>query len=288
MSVMKLPIAVLPALTVLCATLAAQSSPRFDVASIKSSAEQGTADAVGLRITGSQVRITSLSLRDYIAMAYSTRPAQVIVADWAAQERFDIAGNLPDGASRDQVPAMLQALLADRFQLKAHTEQREFPVYALTVSRNGLKITGTPVDPSAAPAAVEAGGGGGPNGLSLKVGQGTFSLANNKVDVQSMTMPELANILSRLTDRTVLDQTALTDRFTFSLDLSPQDYQAALIRAGLANGVVLPPQALRFLDTMPANVLGPYFEQTGLQLDGRRAPLDVIVVDSVAKEPTAN
>jgi len=35
-------------------------------------------------------------------------------------------------------------------------------------------------------------------------------------------------------------------------------------------------------------VLGPYFEQTGLQLDGRRAPLDVIVVDSVAKEPTAN
>ena len=116
MSVMKLPIAVLPALTVLCATLAAQSSPRFDVASIKSSAEQGTADAVGLRITGSQVRITSLSLRDYIAMAYSTRPAQVIVADWAAQERFDIAGNLPDGASRDQVPAMLQALLADRFR----------------------------------------------------------------------------------------------------------------------------------------------------------------------------
>jgi uncharacterized protein (TIGR03435 family) len=222
-------------------------------------------------------------------MAYGTKPAQVIAPEWTAQERFDIAANLPDGSTRDQVPAMLQALLAERFQLKSHKEPREFPVYGLTVARSGLKITGTAVDPSAAPpAAIEAGGGGTANGIKLNVGQGFFGLADSKVDVQNLTMPQLADVLSRMTDRPVIDQTSLSDRFTFRLDLSPDDYQSALLRAAVANGVMLPPQALRLLDLTPANVLGPYFDKVGLQLESRRAPLDVIVVDSLAKTPTEN
>ena len=49
------------------------------------------------------------------------------------------------------------------------------------------------------------------------------------------------------------------------------------MRAAVNNGVVLLPQALRFLDAAPSNVLGPYIAKTGLQLEERRAPLDVVV-----------
>jgi uncharacterized protein (TIGR03435 family) len=269
----------------------AQKLPEFEVASIKPTPE-GTnpaAAAVGLRITGDQVRISGLSLKDYIGMAYSLEPPQVIVPEWAAQVRFDISANLPADATREQIPPMLQALLVDRFQLKAHKESREFPIYALTVSKGGLKIKGTPVDPNAPrPAAVEAGGGGSAAGIVITLGQGTFTLASNKLEVKNMTMADLAGALTRFSERKTIDATGNTDRFDFSLDLAQEDYQFALMRAAVNNGVVLPPQVLRFLDTAPSNVFGQYIAKTGLELEERRAPLDVVIVDSVARAPVAN
>jgi len=242
-----------------------------------------------VRITGSNVRISGLSLKDYIGMAYSLEPPQVIAPEWAAQIRFDIAGNLPADGTREQIPQMLQALLTDRFQLKVHKESREFPIYALIVSKGGLRIKGTPVDPNAPrPATVEAGGGGSAAGIVINLGQGTFTLASNKLEVKNLTMADLAGALTRFAERKTIDATGNTDRFDFSLDLAQEDYQFALMRAAVNNGVVLPPQALRFLDSAPSNVLGQYIAKTGLELEERRAPLDVVVVDSVSRAPAAN
>ena len=222
-------------------------------------------------------------------MAYSLEPPQVIAPEWTAQVRFDIAGNLPPDGTREQIPQMLQALLADRVELKAHTESREFPIYALTVSKSGLKIKGTPVDPNAPrPAVLEAGGGGSAAGVVINLGQGTFTLAANKLEVKNLSMESLAQALTRFAERKTIDATGIADRFDFSLDLTQEDYQFALMRAAVNNGVVLPPQVRRFLDTAPSNVLGPYLAKTGLALEERNAPLDVVIVDSVAREPKAN
>jgi uncharacterized protein (TIGR03435 family) len=270
----------------------AQKTPEFEVASIRPTAGSGRLDAaasVGLRITGSQVRISGLSLKDYISMAYDLEPPQVVAPEWVAQQRFDISANIPADGTREQIPQMLQALLADRFELKAHKESREFPIYALTVSKGGLKVKGTPVDPSAAqPAAIEASGGGSGAGIVINLGPGTFSLASNKLEVKNLTMADLATALTRFSERKTVDATGNPDRFDFSLDLSQEDYQFALMRAAINNGVVLPPQAMRFLDAAPSNVLGQYLAKTGLELEERRAPLDVVIVDSVLREPTAN
>ena len=185
-----------------------QKLPEFEVASIKATPE-GTipnAATVGVRITGSNVRISGLSLKDYIGMAYSLEPPQVIAPEWAAQIRFDIAGNLPADGTREQIPQMLQALLTDRFQLKVHKESREFPIYALTVSKGGLRIKGTPVDPNAPrPAAVEAGGGGSAAGIVINLGQGTFTLASNKLEVKNLTMADVAGALTRFAERKTID-----------------------------------------------------------------------------------
>jgi uncharacterized protein (TIGR03435 family) len=103
-----------------------------------------------------------------------------------------------------------------------------------------------------------------------------------------LTLEELSRALTRFTERKTIDATGLTDRFDFAVDLTPEDYQFAMIRAAVNNGVRLPPQALRVLDNAPSNVLGQYVAKTGLALEERKAAVEVVVVDSVSKAPTEN
>ena len=61
-----------------------------------------------------------------------------------------------------------------------------------------------------------------------------------------------------------------------------------LIRSAVAAGVSVPPQALRLLEGASDSALGDALEQVGLKLEARKAPLDVVVVDSATKTPAAN
>jgi len=282
---------ILSALVCLTVTAATVAQPlKFEVASIRpTSADAVNGPPIGMRITGSQVRYSGLSLKDYIGMAFDKEPPQVIAPEWTSQQRFEVAATLPAGATRDQIQPMFQTLLAERFQLKVHPESREFPVYALIVSKGGLKIKGTPIDPNAPrPAVAEMGGSGSSAGVVIAMGAGSFGLASNRLEVKNLTMSELANAVTRFSERKTLDATGLTERFDFSLELSEQDYQFAMIRAAINNGYAVSPQGLRFLDSAPSNILGQYIAKTGLALEERRAPLEVIVVDSVSRTPTEN
>jgi uncharacterized protein (TIGR03435 family) len=269
-----------------------QSRPEFEVASVRSSSDQPNQVNVGLRITGTQVRVSYLSLKDYIAMAYHLRPNQIVAPDWTAQQRYDIVATIPAGVSMTQVPEMLQSLLADRFRLMIHRESKEFPVYALTVGKNGPKISPLPpaadTDPDKPPAVNVAASGSG-NGVAVDLGGGSsFSLGNNKLEARRMTMAQFADVLTRFVDRPVIDMTQLTGQFNLTLDIAPEDYTAILVRSAINQGVSLPAQALRVLDTASGNPIGAPLQQLGFALDARRAPLDVIVVDSSLKTPTEN
>jgi len=271
-------------------TVFAQAPARFEVASIRASAPTPDAStAAGVRITGSQVRIVSLSLRDYVSMAYAVPPSQVSGPEWMAVTRFDITGNLPDGSTREQVPDMMRALLEDRFQLKAHREQREFPIYALVVDKGGPKLKPAEDVPAPASAAIEVAGAGSAAGINIDLGNGTaLTLANNKLEAKKITMAQLAATLTRFADRHVQDATGLAGRYDLTVDLTAEEYQSTLIRSAVNAGVVLPPQAMRLLDAGPANPLGPALQKTGLGFESRRGPLDVVIVDSTLKAPTDN
>jgi hypothetical protein len=106
----------------------AQSSPTFEVASIRPSSEQINQVSAGVRIAGSQARLVGMSLKDYIGMAYSVKPQQIAGPDWLGQERFDIAATIPAGGSSEQFPAMMQSLLVERFAARAargHRRRRD-------------------------------------------------------------------------------------------------------------------------------------------------------------------
>jgi uncharacterized protein (TIGR03435 family) len=281
------------------ASLAAfgQSAPakvEFEVASVKPSPAQPDSQvAIGLHIDGAQIHIADLSLNDYIYLAYRVKPYQVVGPDWLAGARYDVDAKLPAGATSAQVPEMLQSLLADRFQLKFHRETRDLPVYALLV--NGpLKLKEVQPDPGDPPtptsgASRDVAVSGGRNGVNMDYGHGsTFAFGNNKFEFRKMTMLLCASGLGRFMDRPVVDMTNLAGLYDFTLPLSQEDSTALLIRAGISAGVQLPPEAIRLLEGNTDASLFASIHDVGLKLDPRKAPLEMLVVDSVLKTPTAN
>jgi len=146
------------------------AGPEFDVASIKPAA-QPTPELfrsgkihIGMTIDGARVDIGGSPLTALIQQAYRVKLFQVIAPDWARESRWDILAKLPDGGSQEQVPEMLQALLADRFKLVVHRDSKELPVYALVVGKGGLKMKASVPEPGApadAPAGAPTVGGFG-------------------------------------------------------------------------------------------------------------------------------
>jgi uncharacterized protein (TIGR03435 family) len=264
----------------------------FEVASIRPSAAEPQGQlGVGLHIDGAQVRIGRFTLKDYIALAYRTKISQVFGADWVSSERFDIAATIPAGGKRDQIREMLQTLLADRFDLKFHREKRELPVYALVLGKRPLKLKEVPPDENndKAPEPINVAGGGSARGVSVNLGNGSsWSFVPNRFEAKKLTMEVFASNLERFADRPIVDMTGLKGQYDLAFDVNPEDYEPMLLRSAIAAGVNLSPKALRFLETTSSAPLSDALEQIGLRLEARKAPLDVIVVDSANKTPSAN
>ncbi len=298
MSNMNATSGLIPALLLSLAAFAQSPPPlpEFEVASVRPSAPPGADSlAVGIHIDGAQVRCASLSLKDYLALAYNLKSYQISGPDWIASERFDIAAKLPAGAAREQIRDMVQALLLNRFQLKAHRDKKEFPVYALVVAKGGPKMKESPQDPGSAGAGrgnidITAGGGRGGSGADLGNGS-SFTMGENGFDAVKLTMPSFADMLARFADRPVLDMTDLKGAYDFSLQFTPEDFRAMRLRAAIAAGVSvsLPPETMRaVMEGASGDSLFAAVETLGLKLDARKGPLDVLVVDHVEKTPSEN
>jgi uncharacterized protein (TIGR03435 family) len=279
-------------LLVAATTVSAQARPTFEVASIRPSADQVTGVRIGFQATGSQVRVTAMSIKDYVGVAYSTRPQQIEGPDWIGSQRFDVVATIPEGAPGSQVPAMLRTLLEDRFQLKVHRESKDLPVYVLGVAKGGARLTESVPDPNtpAEPAnTVTVGGGGNSAGVGLSLGGGrSFNLADNQIQIHGMTMADVAEVLTRFVDRVVVDQSGLTKKYDVTLDLSPDEFNAIRVRSAVNAGVPLPPQAMRLLDNASPDTLSAPLSKFGITFEAKKAPLEVVVIDSVLKTPTEN
>jgi uncharacterized protein (TIGR03435 family) len=232
-----------------------------------------------------------MSLKDAVRYAYQLKLYQVTGQDWMAGERFDISAKLPEGTTREQVPEMVKSLLEDRFQIKTHREQKEMPVYAMVVMPGGSKMKETaeeagPVDGK--PSAIQRSAQGGPEGVNVGYGPGSyFKFADNKIEGRKLSMLNFVDVLGRFVDRPVVDDTKLAGRYDLDVELTENDYNAMLIRSAISAGVQLPPQALRYLDTADGS-LGFALKPIGLKLDSKKAPVEILVVDSILKRPTEN
>ena len=212
---------------------------------------------VSLIINHGTLTIEAAQLRQIVGLAYGVQRVLVFgCPDWCDQDMFDIvakSGN-PD-ATRDQIREMLRALLEDRFKLAAHRETKEVPGYELVVAKGGSKLADSKDE--AGPVNV-------------------FSYPAGGMGFHNMYLVGLVNFLANVLGQPVRDQTGLTGRYDFKLELRPPD--PAPNTAG--NPV---PQAV----DVAGIVFAAVNEQLGLKLQARRTPTDVLVVDR-AQHPTEN
>src|SRR5579872_3622673 len=283
------------------------AQPAFEVASIKPAPplNAGMIKAglmhIGMKIDKARVDIGNMSLTDLIRTAYKLKPYQVSGPDWMGAQRFDVLATLPEGASPEQVPEMLQALLAERFKLKIHRESKEHAIYALVVGKNGPKLKESAPEPEP-PAGNQMritgnmeGKGvsvtGGPAGpIRMQMGPN----GNMRLEASKMTMTVLADMLSRFVDRPVVDMTGLKGNYVVSFELAMEDLRNVARTAG-----VMPPGAGPAAGAeagRPADVASDpsglsifaSVQQLGLKLDPRKTPLEFIVVDHLEKAPSEN
>jgi uncharacterized protein (TIGR03435 family) len=273
--------------------------PQFEVASIRPSAPGALGQVgLGLHIDGSQVSVRQFALKDTIAMAFNLKAYQISGPDWLTTEKFDIVAKLPDGAPRDQVRSMLQALLLDRFQMKTHHETKDFSVYAVVVAKSGLKMKEAPPDPADAATdgdkktdngAVNVSVSGGRGGVVANYGNGSFfTLGDSRIEAKKMQMNYVADMLARFEDRPVVDFTELKGKYDFTLTFTEEDYHAMMIRAAISSGMALPPEAIQAMERASGDSLFSALQAVGLKLESRKAPLDILVIDHAEKSPTEN
>ena len=242
----------------------ADAKPVFEVATIKPSKPE---ERFSLLVNRSgMLNTTATSVSDLIKFAYDLHPRQITGGPaWLESEKFDVTGK-PDTAgipSINQLKAMLQGLLADRFELKFHRDKKELSVYAITVAKTGIKMTKDENNPNGLPGF----GGGGPRGMN----------------VRNSTMSEFANILqANIMEQPVVDQTGLgAARYDFILKWTPD--AAQLSRLG-----PIPGNAPAADDPdAPPDLFSAFERQLGLRLQSTKAPVDVLVLDHVEK-PSAN
>ncbi|MGH9393676.1 MAG: TIGR03435 family protein [Terriglobales bacterium] len=297
------------------APAAAPATLAFDVASIKPAPDIATVIAskqiphLGTHIDAGRVDIGFASLQDLICTAYAVKPYQVSGPDWTSRERFDILATLPQGATKDQVPQMLQTLLAQRFHLVLHRDTHSLPVYALAVDQGGPKLPpaeaeaaapaapapgATSVDtpdgkvtmtqsrsPSGATTVMTSGGKGGPMQITMQDGELQLQGAR-------MSMAAFAEMLSGMMDRPVLDQTGLDGLYQVKLGVTKEDLQAIARAAMLKMGMPPPPQTPGVASAPGGSSIFASVRKLGLKLEPRDAPIERIVIDSMDKQPTAN
>jgi uncharacterized protein (TIGR03435 family) len=165
---------------------------------------------------------------------------------------------------------MMQNLLADRFKLKAHLEQKVMPVYAMVVGKSGFKLKPLEGEPD------------GRMRMSISPRGRTMS--------GPTTMSSLAGGLSSMMDRPVVDLTELKGTYNVDLEWVPDEREGGGIMAkmkAMAEAASVDPKG----DPLGPNGLtlfGALQEKLGLKMDARKSPVDILVVDSGEKVPTEN
>ncbi len=269
--------------------------PEFEVASVKPAGPVVPGQVqIGIHIDGAQFTASYMSMKDLIRMAYQIKDYQIAGPEWMAGERFTLTAKIPAGSNQKDLPAMMRALLAERFHVKIHTEKRDFPVYGLVALKGGVKLKESALDPIEAeavgkPANVNVTAGGSASGTMVNLGRGaSFSMSGDKIEARKMTLAQMSELLARFVDRPVVDMTETAGTFDLILALTPEDFRAMQIRAAIVAGVQLPPQVMAMADSASGDSLHSGLAAGGLKLEPKKAPLDFFVVDSADKTPSAN
>ena len=176
----------------------APDEPKFEVASVKRTNQGIINNSLG----PGTVTLSGDPLKIVLMEAFKVKSYQIVGPSWLDEDCFEIVAKMPEGSTSDQIPAMLQALLMERFKLAVHKDDRPRPGYALVVGKSGPKFKEADLSSKDAHAGQ----------IMFRAGPGTAGFKG------PMTMASLARRLSNRLRQPVQDFTGL--KGTYDIDLS--------------------------------------------------------------------
>jgi len=236
-------------------------APAYDVVSIKPNKSGNTGSMIN--VNHDSFATTNVTLKSLLVSAYGVKDYLVSgLPGWANSARFDINAKIVDmdadalkKLTGKQRQAMLQQLLAERFQLKVHSQTEVQPIYEMVVAKGGSKIT------EAEPAGPDP--DADKNQEFKGLGRGSMTVRNTELTAHDVPLETLANSLSGKLSRTVVDKTGLKGKYDLSLTWSPDDGSAAAS------------------DSSSPSLFTALQEQLGLRLQPAKGPVETLVVDHV-------
>jgi uncharacterized protein (TIGR03435 family) len=241
----------LPSLAIISCASAAQQ-PAFAVATIRPATAEVKFEHDGkTELSGDSLRMQDVMVSTCIKLAYHVQDSQIIGPAWTRTERMDITAKSDGPADEDAMKQMLQALLADRFYLSFHREQREMKAIVFTVVPNGPKL-----HPAAAPDAKP---------FRQNSANGTVAT--------SMPIREFIDFLSGPLEMPAVDHTGLTGKYDFAIDFTPY----------LPDAKNMSPDR----PDMTAILKAALHDELGLNMDAAKTQVEVLVIDRVEK-PSPN
>jgi uncharacterized protein (TIGR03435 family) len=202
------------------------------------------------------------TLKLLIAAAYNLNAKEIAGGPaWIESDHYDIVAVTPGEVrpTHDEQMAMLRNLLADRFKLTFHREQKEFSIYELEVAKGGPKLKASTASADAPVALIS-----------------TVYPQRMVLPARNATMSDLVSLMQRaMLDRPVVDKTGLSGRFDFDLEWAPDETQF---------GGEVP---IASADAPTAPLFTAIQQQLGLKLEATRGPVDALIVDE-AERPSEN
>jgi bla regulator protein blaR1 len=253
----------------------------FEVASVKPN-KSGATRAPSMILPGGRFTATNNTLRALILNAYGIFASPSLLSGgpgWIDSETYDVeakaeAGAIPKGAPSkvnwEKTRLMLRTLLADRFKLSIRRETKVMPVYELVVAKNGPKLKKSDQDCAASTTACHG-----------------FSGNPTRLSGAAVDMYDLALILSRYSDRPVLDNTGVQGLFDIKLQWNPFAGRAQPTEeVPRAPGAEAREGRSPDPDSLPP-LITALEQQLGLKLESRKGPVEIYVIDHVER-PSEN
>ena len=233
--------------------MAKDADPGWEVVTVRPS-DPNTSQAT-FDVRGRHIIIANRTVETMLLLAYGLQKNQIVGGpDWIRTERFDADGipNVEGQPSLEQFRNMLRKLLAERFGLVTHMEQRELSVYAITIAKGGPRMTQSKADPNALQSDSDKQDGG-----------------QRSIQMSNATMAGFALELLYNTDRPVVDRTSLTGRYDFTLKWTFDDSKVP------TDGSAAP------------GLFTAIQEQMGLKLEAVKTMTNVMLIDKMER-PGAN
>jgi uncharacterized protein (TIGR03435 family) len=248
---------------ILLAAAAYQTQPQFELATVKPTPPNWRGGRYTRMTSPKRFVATNFTLRVLIAAAYQLNPRAVLGGpSWIDSERYDIVaivpGEQPETPGVFRQMAMLQHLLTERFGLELRREEKEMPLYALSIGKGGPKLKESTSPPDQDPRLVNV-----------------IFPDHVELPARNASMPEFAAILQRsIFNRPVVDKTRLTGRYDFNLEWTADSSQF--------DGI-LPEQS----EPAKPGFFTAIQQQIGLKLEASKGPVLTLVIDKIER-PSAN